>query len=105
MNLLYLSRRTHLYLGLGLIPWFFMYAVSSVPFSHNQYFEALDKASPRVSLFKIGKSEEGRDIIVMAIADEATIKTLDKYKKILADLTDPRKLTDAQAKALVASGK
>ncbi len=41
----------------------------------------------------------------MAIADEATIKTLDKYKKILADLTDPRKLTDAQAKALIATGK
>ena len=36
----------------------------------------------------------------MAIADEATIKALDKYKKILADLTDPRKLTDAQAKTL-----
>jgi hypothetical protein len=70
------------------------------------YFEALAKASPnRSRLFTIGKSEEGRDIIVMAIADEATIKALDKYKKILADLTDPRKLTDAQAKALVAAGK
>ncbi len=70
------------------------------------YFEALAKAAPgRARLFTIGKSEEGRDMIVMAIADEATIKALDKYKKILADLTDPRKLTDAQARALVASGK
>ena len=70
------------------------------------YFEALAKAAPgRSKLFTIGKSEEGRDIIVMAIADEATIKALDKYKKILADLTDPRKLTDAQAKTLVATGK
>ena len=70
------------------------------------YFEALAKAAPaRAKLFTIGKSEEGRDMIVMAIADEATIKTLDKYKKILADLTDPRKLTDAQAKALIAAGK
>ena len=51
------------------------------------------------ALVTIGKSEEGRDMIVMAIADEATIKTLDKYKKILADLTDPRKLTEAQAQA------
>jgi hypothetical protein len=71
----------------------------------QRYFEALAKASPRAKLFTIGKSEEGRDMIVMAIADEATIKALDKYKKILADLTDPRKLTDAQAKLLVASGK
>jgi len=69
------------------------------------YFEALAKSSKRAKLFTIGKSEEGRDMIVMAIADEATIAALDKYKKILADLTDPRKLTDAQAKALIATGK
>jgi hypothetical protein len=72
----------------------------------QRYFEALAKAAPtRSKLFTIGKSEEGRDMIVLAVADEATIKTLDKYKKILADLTDPRKLTDAQAKALIAAGK
>src|ERR1035437_10294605 len=71
----------------------------------QRYFDALAKASPRAKLLTIGKSEEGRDMIVLAIADEATIKALDKYKKILADLTDPRKLTEAQAKLLVASGK
>lgn len=71
----------------------------------QRYFDALAKASPRAKLFTIGKSEEGRDMIVMAIADEATIKTLDKYKKVLADLTDPRRLTEAQAKALIAGGK
>jgi hypothetical protein len=71
----------------------------------QRYMEALDKASDRVTLFTIGKSEEGRDMIVVAIADEVTIKSLGKYKKILADLTDPRKLTDAQAKQLVAAGK
>ncbi len=71
----------------------------------KRYFEALAVASPRAKLFTIGQSEEGRDMIVMAIADEATIKSLDKYKKILADLTDPRKLTDAQARLLIASGK
>jgi hypothetical protein len=70
------------------------------------YFEALAKAAPgRTKLFTIGKTEEGRDMFVMAIADEATIKSLDKYKKILADLTDPRKLTEAQAKPLIAAGK
>ena len=71
----------------------------------QRYMETLDKASDRVTLFKIGKSEEGRDMIVVAIADEATIKTLDKYKKILADLTDPRKLSEAQARPLIAAGK
>ena len=52
----------------------------------KRYFEALAKAAPgRARLFTIGQSEEGRDMIVLAIADEATIKTLDRYKKILAD--------------------
>src|ERR1700685_4363535 len=49
----------------------------------ERYYEALAKASPRVRLWKIGQTEEGRDIIVLAIADEATIKQLDKYKEML----------------------
>jgi hypothetical protein len=39
-----LNRRLHLYLGLALLPWFFMYGISSVPFAHNQFFEARDRA-------------------------------------------------------------
>ena len=39
----------------------------------HRYFDALDKASERVRVWKIGKTEEGRDMIVAAIADEATI--------------------------------
>jgi hypothetical protein len=34
----------HLYLGLALLPWFFMYGISSVPFAHNQFFERRDAA-------------------------------------------------------------
>ncbi len=44
-------------------------------------------------------------MVALAIADEATIKSLDKYKQITAQLSDPRKLTDAQAKALIQTGK
>ncbi len=44
MTFSHLNRRTHLYLGLFLTPWFLMYAVSSIPFSHSDYFEARDKA-------------------------------------------------------------
>jgi hypothetical protein len=70
-----------------------------------RYLEALDKASDRVTMWKIGKSDEGRDMVAVAIADEATIKSLDKYKQITAQLTDPRKITEAQARRLVQSGK
>ena len=70
-----------------------------------RYLDALDKASDRVTMFKIGVSDEGRDMVAVAVADEATIKQLDKYKQITAQLTDPRKLSDAQAKQLIATGK
>jgi len=40
----HLNRRTHLYLGLALLPWLFMYGISSVPFTHGPWFEARDKA-------------------------------------------------------------
>jgi hypothetical protein len=70
-----------------------------------RYLDALDKASDRVTMFKIGVSDEGRDMVAVAIADEATIKQLDKYRQIAAQLTDPRKLSDVQAKQLIATGK
>src|SRR4051812_26262408 len=70
-----------------------------------RYYEALEKASPRVKLFRIGKSDEGRDMVALAIADEATIKQLDKYRQITAKLTDPRKIQEAEAKQLIATGK
>src|SRR6185295_684378 len=70
-----------------------------------RYLDALDKASDRVTMFKIGVSDEGRDMVAVAIADEATIKNLDKYRQITAQLTDPRSLSDAQAKQLIATGK
>jgi hypothetical protein len=40
----HLNRRLHLYLGLALLPWFFMYGISSVPFAHNQFFDRRDAA-------------------------------------------------------------
>ena len=58
----------------------------------NRYFEALDKASDRAQLVNIGKSEEGRDMVALFIADEATMRDLNRYKQALASLTDPRKI-------------
>src|SRR5947209_7230380 len=71
----------------------------------NRYYEALSKASSRVKFWKIGTTEEGRDQVLLAIADEATIKDLDKYKDVLAKLGDPRKISDEQARELIKTGK
>ena len=46
----------------------------------HRYYEALAKASPRARYWTIGTSEEGRDMVALAIADEATIKSLEKYR-------------------------
>ena len=70
-----------------------------------RYLGALDKASERVTMWPIGKTEEGREMYAVAVADEATIKSLDKYKQITRQLTDPRSLTDAQARQLIQTGK
>src|SRR4029077_3598383 len=71
----------------------------------NRYYEALAKASPRALFWKTGQSEEGRDQVLLAIADEATIKQLDKYKGMLASLSDPRKTTEEQARELIKTAK
>jgi len=71
----------------------------------QRYYQELAKTSPRVKYWTLGKTEEGRDQVVIAIADEATLKDLDKYKAKLAALGDPRKTTAAEAKAAIKTGK
>ena len=44
MTFAHLNRRVHLYLGLALLPWFFMYGISSIPFAHTPFFDARDAA-------------------------------------------------------------
>ena len=70
-----------------------------------KYMRALEAASPRVKVFSIGKSEEGREMILVAISSEETIRNLERYKEITRKLADPRQLTDADARALIAQGK
>lgn len=70
-----------------------------------RYFDALDAASDRVKVFRIGKTEEGREMIQVVIADEATIKSLDKFKAMTAKLTDARTLDEATARQLIATSK
>jgi hypothetical protein len=69
------------------------------------YARALAGASPRVRVFTIGRSEEGRDIITLAIADEAGIRDLDRLKAATAALADPRRTDQAAADKLIASSR
>ena len=69
------------------------------------YCRALAAASPRVRVFTIGKSEEGRDILLVAIADEKGIASLDQLKSATAALADPRKTDSAAAEKLIATSR
>jgi hypothetical protein len=71
----------------------------------HRYLKAVDDASDRVAMWTIGQSEEGRDMVLVAIADEATIRDIDRYKGMIADLTDPRRTSDEQARQLVQTAK
>jgi hypothetical protein len=69
------------------------------------YCRALAGSSPRVRLFTIGRSEEGRDIMLLAIADEPGIRALEQLKAATAALADPRRTDPAAAEKLIASAR
>ncbi|HEX5960516.1 MAG TPA: M14 family zinc carboxypeptidase, partial [Rhodanobacteraceae bacterium] len=80
-------------------------APNMLPYAEDvyRYFRMLAKATPRVRVFTIGRTEEGREMIAVAIADESLMKELDANQARLAQLADPRKLDmdDAKAAALI----
>lgn len=71
----------------------------------HRYYLALAKASPRVRTFNLGKSEEGRNFMVIAVSDEQNIAQLDHYRDITAKLADPRKITPEEAADFEKTGK
>src|SRR5437773_4336822 len=71
-----------------------------------RYYHELEKATSRVRTFIAPeKSEEGKEQMLIAVGDEATIAKLDRYKEITAKLADPRKISDAEAEQLIGEGK
>ncbi len=71
----------------------------------QRYFRELEKATPRVKTLVAGKSEEGRDVMIVFVSSETNIRNLDANRQNMKRLADPRSLTDAEARRLVASTK
>ena len=69
------------------------------------YLRALDEASDRVQVSVLGKTEEGREILLAAIADEQGLRDLPKLKAATAALADPRKTTPEQAEQIIAGAR
>ena len=70
-----------------------------------RYYRELAAKSPRVKVISIGKTDEGRECLIVFVASEDAIKNLETYRGYLAQLADPRKLTEAQAKDVIAKAK
>ncbi len=70
-----------------------------------KYYRALAAASPRVKIVETGTTEEGRPTVVVLISSEANIAGLDENRSNLARLADPRGLSEADARAIIAKSK
>lgn len=71
----------------------------------HDYFRRLDAASPRINVSTIGRSEEGRDMLLAVISDEENLRDLDRYKDINRRLADPRQTSREEAERLARDGK
>jgi hypothetical protein len=69
------------------------------------YFEALDAASDRIRVERIGESAEGRPLLLAIISSEANMRSLERYREISRRLASAADLTDSEARALAAEGK
>jgi len=67
-------------------------APGKLPYSKEvyDYMRLLAKSTPRVKVYSIGTTEEGREMIAVAVASEALMARLDQNKADLARLADPR---------------
>jgi hypothetical protein len=67
-------------------------AAGKLPYSKEvyEYMRRLEKATPRVKVYSIGTTEEGREMLAVAVASEALMKNLEANRADLAKLADPR---------------
>ncbi len=71
----------------------------------QRYWAALDAASERVRVENVGTTTEGRPFLIVTITSEANMKRLEEIRAANLRLWDPRGLSDAEARRLVATGK
>ena len=80
-------------------------APDMLPYAEDvyKYFRLLAASSPRVQVFTIGHTEEGREMIAVAVADENLLKGAKENEERLGKLADPRTigLDDAKAQPLI----
>jgi hypothetical protein len=83
-------------------------APGKLPYAEDvyKYMRMLERARPdRVKVYSIGTTEEGREMIAVAVGSEQLLSKLDENRARLTKLADPRTINfdDAEADRLVAA--
>ncbi len=81
-------------------------APGKLPYAEDvyKYMRMLERATPRVKVYSIGKTEEDREMIAVAVASESLLSKLEENRARLTKLADPRTINmdEAEADRLVA---
>ena len=70
-----------------------------------KYYRALAAATPRVKVETIGKSDEGRELVVVWVSSDENISNLDRNRANLAKIADPRGMTEDQVREIIRQTK
>src|SRR4051812_41456633 len=70
-----------------------------------KYYRALAAATPRVKVISIGTTDEGRELAVVFVGSDESIQNLERYRTYLGQLADPRTISDAEVRDIIARAK
>ncbi|MGD8361752.1 MAG: M14 family zinc carboxypeptidase, partial [Gemmatimonadota bacterium] len=69
------------------------------------YYRGLADASPRVEVLSTGRTDEGRETVVVFLGSEESIGHLADYREYLARLADPRTVSEEEAREIIGEAK
>ncbi len=70
-----------------------------------KYYRALAAATPRVQIESVGRTDEGRELVVVWVSSEQNMKGLRANRDRLAKIADPRGRSDEEVGQLIATTK
>jgi len=70
----------------------------------EKYMKAVAEKSPRMIIFSLGKSDEGKNMFTVALSSEENINRIERIKEIMSLLADPRKINESEAESLLNEG-
>jgi hypothetical protein len=70
-----------------------------------EYYQRLEKESPRIKVVNMGPTTMGNPFLLVIISSPANLAKLEQYRQINAKISDPRGISEAEIKKLVADGR